>query len=638
LTSLTPLKPVKRISANFWTYDCETESLKGMEYRIGAIYCPKSGTAGEYHLFYSPKEVFDFLFKYKISDNTKRKKGAYKNIFVHNLTFDIRFLLDYAISSERKIEIFHISAGSKDLVVEFKINEFRFRFIDSYQLTLVSQEKLEEILLKKSVKYKIDFTKSRPTTPQLIKRVKSDVLGLYLCMKEYFRIKFERNGIRCNDSGLISLSKLTLKAFRTKWLEKAVYNPFVHFCNKTKEYKIKNESVLMDIYESYYGGRTEVIRQGEFENVVCADINSLYPSVFDSQSYPVGRFWKKTIKNDYQLYRVLRDYEGFLKGEIFEDYSFLPILPHRNKEGRTQFGYGEKKGVFTFPEVRHGLHTGQLKIRYPCEVILFKKGKFFNGFGIDNYSDRKKYQKEKNPLEFTIKIDMNSLYGKLGQKLYQEGMKIISESDLAKIYLGKSSPEKMLGDLKNFKILEIQEYVRNNKRFGVIRYRRKSIKPFYLPHISSYVTAYARIELHKAMVKNDRALLYLDTDSIWTVGIPEIKLSDEMGEWKIEKECSEAGILALKCYSYQEKGKELTVRIKGVSKAMIKEANFKNVHDFMERVTSHEFEEYERYNTLRKSLRESKGFLSSSKRKKRISGKYTKRKIQGEITLPVKIE
>jgi hypothetical protein len=637
MTSLTPLKPVKKISANFWTYDCETEDLRGVNYKIGAIYVPDNETSKQYHLFYKPKDVFTFLTKHskKISENSKRKKGGYKNIFVHNLTFDIRFLLDYAVTYRPDIIINHIAAGSKDLVVEFKINEYRFRFIDSYQLTLVGQEKLEEILLKKSVKYKIDFSKEKPTTLQLKKRVKSDVLGLYECMKVFFEMKFKRNGIRSNDSQLVSLSKLTLKAFRTKWLKEPVYNPFVRYDHIEREYVVKNEKVMMKIYDSYYGGRTEVVRQGKFTGVVCSDINSLYPSVFDSKPYPLGRFWRKTVRSDWELLRYLNKYEGFVEGQLWEDYSFLPILPTRNEEGRTLFGWGEKEGVFTFPEIKYCFNKDRIRIKYPIELIIFKGGDFFNGFGIDNYNDRKKLQKEGNPLEYPVKIDMNSLYGKLGQKLFQEGIKIINESDLAKIYLGELTPEKIIEEMKNTQFLELNEYVRENRRFGIIRYRKKAVKPFYLPQIASYVTAYARIRLHESMEDSSRDLLYTDTDSIWTVGTPEIEFSDRLGDWKIEKECSEAGFIALKCYAYQEKGKELMVRIKGISKAMVEGGKFKNVDDFLERATEHNFEEYERYNTLRKSLRESKGFLSSSKRKKRITGKYTKRIVKGEITLPV---
>ena len=101
-----------------------------------------------------------------------------------------------------------------------------------------------------------------------------------------------------------------------------------------------------------------------------------------------------------------------------------------------------------------------------------------------------------------------------------------------------------------------------------------------------------------------------------------------IGEWKLEKECPEAAFLALKCYAYRPKGKKrLVVRIKGVSKKMIANARFKSVADWLNRVTTITFEEEERYNTIKMSLIRTGSFLSASVRTKRISGKYTKRRV-----------
>ena len=147
-----------------------------------------------------------------------------------------------------------------------------------------------------------------------------------------------------------------------------------------------------------------------------------------------------------------------------------------------------------------------------------------------------------------------------------------------------------------------------------------SVSPFTLPHISSYVTAYARIELHKAMLANKDRLLYVDTDSIWITGESKgIINGNQLGEWKLEYEFSEAFFIGLKFYAYQLEN-EMKVRIKGVSRKMIENAEFTSVKDFGKRVVGLEFTEEAKYNTIKKSLKSSDSFLSASIRTKVQTG------------------
>ena len=143
---LKPLKAVKTVKTDFWTFDLETESLEGIKFVLGALYRPEFRKKEERTtLFHSMDEVFSFLCEYARSVVWK-KAGRYKNIFIHNLTFDIRFFLEYVSTRPIECKIVHLASGSKDLVVELHLGEFRFRFVDSYQLTLLGQAELEETL------------------------------------------------------------------------------------------------------------------------------------------------------------------------------------------------------------------------------------------------------------------------------------------------------------------------------------------------------------------------------------------------------------------------------------------------------------------------------------------------------------
>ena len=129
---LKPLKQVKNFKVDFWTFDLETESLRGVNFKVGALYQSERLPRERIQLFRTVEEIFIFLEEF-VSNHNWKKAGKYKNIFIHNLTFDIRFILEYIATHEVDCEIVHLASGSKDLVVELKIQGFRFRFIDSYQ-------------------------------------------------------------------------------------------------------------------------------------------------------------------------------------------------------------------------------------------------------------------------------------------------------------------------------------------------------------------------------------------------------------------------------------------------------------------------------------------------------------------------
>ncbi|GAG33909.1 unnamed protein product, partial [marine sediment metagenome] len=146
------------------------------------------------------------------------------------------------------------------------------------------------------------------------------------------------------------------------------------------------------------------------------------------------------IRTEEELFEAMKKYEGFFEGELIEGFSKIPILPTKDEERRTVFGYGWKKGVIPFPEMRYGIKQNALQISYPCSVIIFKRGNFFGGFGKDTYAKRLKFIAEGNPLQFVLKIIMNSLYGKFGQKRVHRGVKYLMEKEYMQILRGEKTP------------------------------------------------------------------------------------------------------------------------------------------------------------------------------------------------------
>jgi hypothetical protein len=103
---------------------------------------------------------------------------------------------------------------------------------------------------------------------------------------------------------------------------------------------------------------------------------------------------------------------------------------------------------------------------------------------------------------------------------------------------------------------------------------------YILPILSSCVTAYQRVDLHKDIVKYNA--IYCDTDSILT----EQKCNDntELGGFKLEKKISKGWIIRPKCYQVYDstigedgKVKGWNTKVKGIHG--ITELNFADILD-----------------------------------------------------------
>jgi hypothetical protein len=632
--------------ADFLTMDIETsDGLRGEILKLGCLFIPDNEPKKRYRIFYSIEEYFLILKSLIPSKTQRRKRGSYKNIFIHNLTFDIRFVLAYAIRQDN-VEIQHIASGSKDLVVDiiFREENFHFRHIDSFQFTLCSQEVFERAMLPKVIK-RTDIKVGEDlnlTEADYIERVKSDVEGLYLSLRRYFLGIFELFHIKINGRRLTSLSSLALRIFRANFLVDGLYNPYVSKRKNEEnrlEYYISAMGPLNTILASYFGGRTELFRRKVAYDGSSYDINSLYPYTFD-MPYPTNAVHNPIrpveVTSDEKLQYYLDEYEGFIdarrKGYVHEHNSNIPILPTRDKNFRTCFFTGIKKGVFVFPEIRYARDLYRVDIEYPIDVYLFHRGDFFNDYGKKLYDWRLQFKAENSPIQLPIKILLNSLYGKFGQKYLQRSIKFLSLGEVKEFDLGRPIESFLRNQSEVLEIREMQDIV-------VIYYMNMAPRMFMLPHISSTTTSYGRIELHKGLEANQDSLLYCDTDSMWLEDKPKgIDLSDtRLGAWKQEHTFSEAAFLALKFYAYEEDS-TLKVRIKGVSKFMINDAKFTSAQDFFARSISHNFVERARYNTIRKSIREHQGFLSASERTKQLTGIYTKREVTPDgQTRPINI-
>lgn len=293
--------------------------------------------------------------------------------------------------------------------------------------------------------------------------------------------------------------------------------------------------VLDEIFKGYYGGRTEVFERGLFHNLNYYDVNSMYPYVMREYEYPDPNSLRITYKEDIDY---IHSFEGMSNVSISAPYNEYPLLPVRF-DNKLIFPYGMFSGWYTHIELRRAMELGYTitKIR---KIIYYRdKCRPFKEFVDELYKKRMDYKEKNNPMEFTAKILLNSLYGKFGQKFRDKDNWVpipptIEELDKIDFYEREG------------------EYIRIKQAF-------REPAAFTIPIWAAYVTAYARILLQRLISR--AGAVYCDTDSIVTR--KKLITGSGLGELKLEAVLNEAVFIKPKMYAFKSSNSS-TVKIKGL--------------------------------------------------------------------------
>lgn len=319
--------------------------------------------------------------------------------------------------------------------------------------------------------------------------------------------------------------------------------------------------------EAYSGGRTEAFHLGKIpEKLFTVDVNSMYPFVMRDFTYPVKLVSVREkmgveklgffLDNDYLLCARVR-----LKTK-------LPIFPLKH-HGKLEFPTGEFTTSLSTPELKKALEIDAIK--KIDTVCIYEPADIFSDFVTFFYEKRLQAKAEKNDvLSYLLKILLNSLYGKFGQKSIDWeiiGQAPIDIVKVERIFSGET------GTYKTMKIIG-GLIMQNTEKSGI---EIESYNSF--PAIAAHVTAYARCLLWDYMtIAGIDTVKYCDTDSLFLLekGYRRLEAAGvlhpkELGKLKLEKE-GYFEIRGLKDYTllsgydYDEK-KEIRdkVKIKGVS-------------------------------------------------------------------------
>ena len=275
--------------------------------------------------------------------------------------------------------------------------------------------------------------------------------------------------------------------------EKVLINNGVYFPKfDSIAYKIQDLA-----FRSYFGGRFEMIKRGFIGKAYLYDINSAYPHAISKiPDLTKGKWIKqKSINNNAKIgfFKILAD---------IPDDKYIPPFPFR-ANNNILFPSGKFETFVTLEELKVCESLKHYKILDSYQFISNSKKYPYKEFIESMYQKRHELKIANNPMQLPLKIILNSIYGKTGQKV-----------------------NKIMGNLFN-------------------------------PVIFSFITGYTRARLYEFMRKNDleREIVAFATDSICTSKKLDID-SAKLGDFSYEGESDDTFYLQNGFYRFQGKWKQ----------------------------------------------------------------------------------
>ena len=311
---------------------------------------------------------------------------------------------------------------------------------------------------------------------------------------------------------------------------------------------LKNDRHREFARQAYYGGRTECFKVGFITPCYVADVNSMYPYVMSTRPLPNPEFtfYSDSSKlDDYWL-----QYEGCTECTVYVPSCYVPVLPVRDNN-KLVFPTGTFRGTWVNAELRAAVERGA-QIRKVHAVLYSAQ----NMYPFTNYVNqlralRVKYKEEHNPQEQTVKILLNSLYGRIGLQDCQ------IEEHIEPMPEGSSSymfPDRSIRVVSGQAYMKLEKQNYAHSRYGNVLW-------------AAHITAYARLHLLNYLERCGTSLVYCDTDSVFSQSAIDIE-GNGLGQLGQSDFYDEAHIIGPKLYRLVSSDGSKVVKAKGVKQAV----------------------------------------------------------------------
>ena len=167
-------------------------------------------------------------------------------------------------------------------------------------------------------------------------------------------------------------------------------------------------------FNSYFGGRFELVKRGFIGEAWLYDINSAYPYALSKIPDITKGSWRNGLRLIHQK-AIL----GFFKIHVkYPDDEYLPAFAFRRitlNNDLIVYPSGQFITYATLEELKN-VNSSNYTILDSWQYFDDKPTYPFKEFIEKFYNKRKELKKQGNPLQLPIKIILNAIYGKMGQK------------------------------------------------------------------------------------------------------------------------------------------------------------------------------------------------------------------------------
>lgn len=296
----------------------------------------------------------------------------------------------------------------------------------------------------------------------------------------------------------------------------------------------------------FFGGRVQFWKLGELKGrYQIVDINSAYPwAMTQNHWFGFESTAQTTIpkKNAEQAFYVV---------ECFSDGAF----PVREKNGSVAFPHAAGRYFVSGWEL---MAAKQLKLVRDLEILVCyvpSEIKSMRNFSQTLY-DAKNAAKQAGDKEeeFFNKIAVNAGYGKLALNVSRfSEVKVTSLYDKPEYREGNTEDGKIISEAKAEKEGQsLWENCWDDKDRELSFWKRSSyregIDKFINVATAASITGCVRAFMLRSM-KKCRDVVYCDTDSIIAADVSPLKMSDKLGDWKLEMNCCQVFIAGKKLYA-----------------------------------------------------------------------------------------
>jgi DNA polymerase elongation subunit (family B) len=430
----------------------------------------------------------------------------------YGANFDFLFLLEYLLQDGYDIR--YAVSGSNGIAMFCTKEKSVLRFIDSFRLASVSLHKFSESFSRDLTKLTIEClpselkNKDRELYYEYLRR---DVLSLE---KSYLGFMSQFSQYKLGKHAPLTAASLSMKVFKNH-----LTDPILTSTRKTRDHEFK----------SYFGGVCWLNKPMRCQ-VNVYDINSMYPYIMQIGEYPTSYVGHWST-------RFTDEHEGLWYCTIEKPYSGLPFTfdcETRQLASAGRFILDRETILY--------LQSKGVEIEISLGYVYLRTARIFHYYD-DLYRERLLAQESGDTGKaYALKIIMNSLYGKFGQKNVSKVIRSYSqELEL-----------KLLADSVPFN---------TDSRFVLFNEYREVKTSF--PAIASLVTLRSRLLLRKYSDLVD--LIYCDTDSLHVPIDQTLPVSTELGGLKLEYS-GDAVYIAKKLYALTESDKFVH---KGVPKKLL---------------------------------------------------------------------